>query len=62
MDYRVRIFQSDKGTAAVTRVMIDSKDSTGHRFSTVGISPDIIDASFQALSDAILYKYYCVKS
>ena len=53
-DYRVRILNS--GTAAVTRVLIESEDETGERWTTVGVSPNIIDASFQALMDSIVYK------
>jgi 2-isopropylmalate synthase len=53
-DYRVRIL--DAGTEAVTRVLIESQDETGERWTTVGVSPNIIDASFQALMDSIVYK------
>jgi 2-isopropylmalate synthase len=53
-DYRVRILNS--GTEAVTRVLIESQDETGERWTTVGVSPNIIDASFQALMDSIIYK------
>jgi len=53
-DYRVRILNS--GTAAVTRVLIESADEKGERWTTVGVSPNIIDASFQALMDSIVYK------
>lgn len=55
-DYKVRIFASERGTGAVTRVMIEAGDVSGKRWSTVGISQDIIDASFQALYDSIIYK------
>ena len=41
---------------AVTRVLIESQDETGEHWSTVGVSPNIIDASFQALMDSIIYK------
>jgi 2-isopropylmalate synthase len=54
IDYRVRVFQG--GTDAVTRVLIEFGDSTGARWSTVGVSANIIDASFQALLDSINYK------
>jgi 2-isopropylmalate synthase len=54
LDYRVRVFQG--GTDAVTRVLIEFGDSSGARWSTVGVSGNIIDASFQALVDAIVYK------
>ncbi len=53
-DYRVRILNT--GTEAVTRVLIESRDETGERWTTVGVSPNIIDASFQALMDSIVYK------
>jgi 2-isopropylmalate synthase len=53
-DYKVRIL--DGGTEAVTRVMIESEDDTGDVWTTVGVSPNIIDASFQALVDSITYK------
>ncbi|MEM7490126.1 MAG: citramalate synthase [Pseudomonadota bacterium] len=53
-DYRVRIMQG--GTEAVTRVIIDHEDGEGRRWSTVGVSPNIVDASFEALLDAIRWK------
>ena len=53
-DYRVRILNS--GTEAVTRVLIESEDETGEHWTTVGVSANIIDASFQALMDSIVYK------
>jgi 2-isopropylmalate synthase len=56
VDYKVRILT--QGTGAVTRVMIESRDAKGHRWGTVGVSANIIDASFQALFDAIVYKLY----
>jgi len=54
LDYKVRVFQG--GTDAVTRVLIEFGDARGARWSTVGVSGNIIDASFQALVDAINYK------
>lgn len=54
VDFRVRITQG--GTEAVTRVIIDSEDGHGQRWSTVGVSPNIVDASFEALLDAIIWK------
>ncbi|MBM3507169.1 MAG: citramalate synthase [Alphaproteobacteria bacterium] len=56
VDYKVRILT--QGTGAVTRVMIESRDGQGNRWGTVGVSANIIDASFQALYDAIVYKLY----
>ena len=54
VDFRVRI--TNGGTEAVTRVLIESEDSRGHRWSTVGVSANIVDASFQALMDAVIWK------
>lgn len=54
VDFKVRITQG--GTEAVTRVIIDSEDATGRRWSTVGVSPNIVDASFEALIDAVTWK------
>ena len=54
IDYRVRILNG--GTEAVTRVLIESEDKAGDRWTTNGVSPNIIDASFQALMDSIVYK------
>jgi len=54
VDFKVRI--TDGGTEAVTRVIIDSEDGKGRRWSTVGVSPNIVDASFEALLDAINWK------
>ena len=53
-DYRVRILNS--GTEAVTRVLIESEDESGERWTTIGVSANIIDASFQALMDSIITK------
>ncbi|MEN0000577.1 MAG: citramalate synthase [Pseudomonadota bacterium] len=54
VDYKVRILNG--GTEAVTRVLIESTDGTGARWWTVGVSDNIIDASFQALMDSITFK------
>lgn len=54
VDFRVRITAG--GTDAVTRVIIDSADRHGNRWSTVGVSHNIVDASFEALVDAIRWK------
>ncbi|HRO15524.1 MAG TPA: citramalate synthase [Paracoccus sp. (in: a-proteobacteria)] len=53
-DFRVRIIGA--GTDAVTRVTIDSADGRGAAWSTVGVSPNIVDASFEALVEAIRWK------
>jgi 2-isopropylmalate synthase len=52
VDFKVRILNG--GTEAVTRVLIDSTDAQGGIFSTVGVSANIVDASFGALEDAIV--------
>ncbi len=54
VDFKVRIL--DGGTGAVTRVLIESKDNSGERWVTIGVSPNIIDASFEALYESITYK------
>ena len=54
VDFKVRI--TNGGTEAVTRVIIDSEDGQGKRWSTVGVSANIVDASFDALVDAINWK------
>ena len=59
VDYKVRILTQthNGGTDAVTRVLVESHDTeTGERWTTVGVSPNIIDASFEALLDSINYK------
>lgn len=61
VDYKVRIFTprgSGDGTDAVTRVMIESTDSSGDPWFTVGVSSNVIDASLDALLDSISYKLY----
>ena len=61
IDYKVRILTpraDSTGTDAVTRVMIESTNGAGERWSTVGVSANIIDASYGALRDAITYKLY----
>jgi 2-isopropylmalate synthase len=57
-DYKVRILTPEAGTAAITRVMIESADERGRRWSTVGVSTNVIDASYAALHDAITYKLF----
>jgi 2-isopropylmalate synthase len=54
VDYKVRILNG--GTEAITRVLIESADGDGARWWTVGVSDNIIDASFQALMDSIIFK------
>ncbi|MFC1672612.1 citramalate synthase [Pseudomonadota bacterium] len=56
VDYKVRILTSSDATAAVTRVMIESTDGSGDSWSTVGVSANVIDASYNALRDSLVYK------
>ncbi|MGD0947323.1 MAG: citramalate synthase [Candidatus Binatia bacterium] len=57
LDYKVRVLGSGEGTGATVRVLIESGD--GHeRWGTVGVSPNVIEASWQALVDSIEYKLY----
>lgn len=53
-DFKVRIL--DGGTGAVTRVLVESRDGSGERWTTIGVSSNIIDASFEALYESITYK------
>jgi 2-isopropylmalate synthase len=53
-DFKVRILNG--GTGATTRVLVESRDGKGNRWSTVGVSPNIVEASFEALSDSIVFK------
>ncbi len=55
-DFKVRI--TNGGTEAVTLVIIDFQDGQGRRWSTVGVSPNIVDASFEALLEAIRWKIF----
>jgi 2-isopropylmalate synthase len=59
-DYKVRILTPQEATAALTRVMIESRteggrDEAGHSWNTIGVSHNVIDASYNALYDAISY-------
>ena len=61
LDFKVRIMPPSgdtSGTDAVTRVMIETADGSGTRWSTLGVSTNIIDASFGALFDSITYRLY----
>ena len=57
LDYKVRVLGGDAGTAATVRVLIESGDEHD-RWGTVGVSPNVIEASWQALVDSIEYKLY----
>ncbi len=55
VDYKVRILDPKSGTGAITRVIIESSDQVNDRWSTVGVSTNVIDASYNALHDSITY-------
>ena len=55
VDYKVRVIDGRKGTAARVRVLIESRDQD-EIWSTVGVSEDILEASWQALADSFQYK------
>ena len=56
IDYKVRILTPDEGTKAITRVIIESSDENKNSWSTVGVSSNVINASYIALKDSITYK------
>ncbi|MBI1920547.1 MAG: citramalate synthase [Geobacter sp.] len=57
VDYKVRVLPAGQGTASATRVLIESADKDS-RWGTVGVSDNIVDASYQALLDSIEYKLH----
>ena len=57
-DYKVRILTPQDGTGAVTRVMIETAEEGGAAWSTVGVSTNVIDASYNALHDSLTYKLW----
>ena len=62
-DYKVMILSPEKGTGAITRVFIESVDEKNKHWTTIGVSPNIIDASYNAIYDSIAYKlFYDLKS
>ena len=56
-DYKVRVLETEKGTGAITRVLIDSADGE-ISWTTIGVSENIIEASWLALRDALIYALY----
>ncbi len=57
LDYKVRVLPSNRGTDSVIRVLVESGDQDA-RWGTVGVSSNVIDASYQALADALIFKLY----
>ena len=55
IDYKVRIITPGLGTKAVTRVLIETEDKKGKRWSTIGVSENVIDASYNAIADSLFY-------
>jgi len=53
-DYKVRVLESERGTGAVTRVLLDTTDGE-QTWTTIGVSTNIIEASWQALVDSLVY-------
>ncbi len=53
-DYKVRVLDADRGTEAVTRVLIDSTDGET-TWTTIGVSENIIESSWLALRDSVIY-------
>lgn len=56
-NYKVRILDQDRGTGAVTRVLLDSADGDGREWGTTGVSANVIEASWQALVDSLEYAF-----
>ena len=52
------ILSSDKGTGAITRVLIESTDESNKHWTTIGVSSNIIDASYNAIYDSITFKLF----
>ncbi|MFA5961307.1 MAG: citramalate synthase [Parcubacteria group bacterium] len=61
LDYKVRVLPGRAGTAARVRVLIESANGEAGRWHTMGVSYDVIEASWQALSDSVNYKLYKAK-
>ena len=57
LDYKVRVLPASQGTDSIIRVLVESGDEEG-RWGTVGVSSNVIDASYQALADSLIYKLY----
>ncbi len=58
VDYKVRILTPQEATNAITRVFVESRDKKGHQWQTIGVSSNIIDASYAALRDSMIYYLY----
>ena len=57
-DYKVMIISPEEGTGAITRVIIESSDDKNIHWTTIGVSANIIDASYNAIYDSITYKLF----
>ena len=55
VDYKVRIINSGTGTKAITRVLIETEDKRGKRWSTIGVSENVIDASYNAIAESVTF-------
>lgn len=58
VDYKVRILTPQQGTGAITRVVIESAEDGGESWSTVGVSANVVNASYNALHDSLTYMLY----
>ena len=56
VDYKVRVLNGQNGTGARVRILIENSDETGRSWGTVGVSCNVIEASWQALVDSINFK------
>ena len=54
-DYKVRILEGTHGTGAITRVLVETADGAGREWTTVGVHPNVVEASWHALVDALTY-------
>ena len=54
-DYKVRILEGSQGTGAITRVLVETAGSGGRDWTTVGVHPNVVEASWHALVDALTY-------
>ena len=54
-DYKVRILEGSHGTGAVTRVLVETAEPSGHEWMTVGVHENVVEASWRALVDALTY-------
>jgi 2-isopropylmalate synthase len=54
-DYKVRILEGSHGTGAITRVLVETQGETGREWTTVGVHENVVEASWHALVDALVF-------